>query len=278
MSTEPTPPTTAATAPTAPTTAPTAPAAPPEPKAEPNALATALSTGWEQFTKGELISYRAMAVTLVVAAVVGTTIYITRSNFKVESGRWTEFDGLSGSASVSSLEEFAKKNPDTVQARLAEVETARALLGPEGIERFSLTDPARRKEAIDNVEKARDSFLKLADAYKDDPIMKAVCLRGAAKGEAALVGMPKDGAPDQYRGDPAKAAEYLDKLAEAVPDTEWSKDAKKLAESLRSNPRQVIDLQDRAYAMPKPIDPGLAPKSPIDNPFGAGLPGLPGGP
>lgn len=276
MSTEPTPPTTAATAPTAPT-APNTPTPPPEPKAEPNALATALSTGWEQFTRGELVSYRMMAVVLVVVAVIGTTVYITRSKFQVESDRWTRFDSLNGSVSISALEEFAKENPNTAQARFAELDVARTLLGPDGIERFALPDAARRKEAVENVEKARDSFLKLADAYKDDLVLKVICYQGAAKAEAALVGMLKDGSLDQYRGDPKKAVEYLDKLAEAAGDTDIGKDAKKLADALRNQSAQdqVIQLQRSVYLIPAPAVPGLDPKAPTGDPFG-GLPGLPG--
>ena len=275
MSTEPTPPTTTATAPTAPATPAPAtapnPAPPPAPPAEPNALATALSSGWEQFTKGELISYRLMALILVVVAAVGTTIYITRSNFKVASALWADFDSLNGSTSVSSLKEFAGKNPDTVPGRLAELELARALLGPDGIERFNSPDAAKRKEAVANVEQARDSFVKLAEAFKDDPVLKAVCWQGAAKAEASLVGMTKEGTTQRI-GDPNKAVEYLDKVAEAAPDTDWGKDAKKLADILRNKNTQdqVFTLQASVYTIEKPTDPSLAPKAPT-----GGLPGVP---
>ncbi|HEY1187412.1 MAG TPA: hypothetical protein VGE74_07120 [Gemmata sp.] len=283
MSTEPKPPTTAATAttgtapaPAAPT--PPAPTPPPAPPAEPNALMVALSDGWEQFRTGQLISYRAMAIILLVVAGIGTYWYVTWNNNKLASTRWTEFDALNGTTSVASLEEFAKKNPNTTQAKLAELEVARTLLGPEGMDRFAVADPAKRKEAVENVEKARDSFLKLADGFKDDPVLKAVCLHGCAKAEAALVGMPKEGAADQYRGDPKKAAEYLDKVAETVPDTAWGKEAKELAASLRNNPQQVINVQDSAYTLPKPVDPLLAPKAPLPPGGLSGLPVLPQGP
>lgn len=296
MSTEPKPPTTAATAttgtapaplaPTAPTTTAPAPAvtAPPAPPAEPNALATALSDGWTQFTSGQLISYRAMAIILVAVAAIGTYVYVSRSNRKVDSGRWTEFDSLTGTTSVSSLEEYAKKNPNTTQAKLAELEVARTLLGPEGMDRFAVADPAKRKEAVENVEKARDSFLKLADGFKDDPLLKVVCLQSAAKAEASLVGMTREGTTQRI-GDPNKAVEYLDKVAEAAPDTDWGKEAKKLADALRNKTtqEQVLLLQGSVYTSEKPTDPLSAPKSPFGAPGGLGggfdgLPGFPGGP
>ena len=268
MSTDPNPPATT-----------TPPVAPPAPKAEPNALATALYSGWEQFKRGQLVSYPAMAIILLVVAGVGATVYITRSNRKVESAKWAELDAL---ASVSSLKEFAEKNPNTVQGRVATLEVARTQLGPEGVDRFVVQDPQVRKTAADNVEQARDAFARLADEFKDDPLLRAECLFGAAKAEAALVGMSKDGSADQFRGDPKRAVELLDKAADAAPDTDWGKGAKKLADTLRNQntQQQVVTLQASVYTMSAPTAPSFDPKAPLGGPGGlgglGGTPGFPG--
>ncbi len=104
-------------------------------------------------------------------------------------------------------------------------------------------------------------------------------MMACAKAEAALVGMLKDGTLDQYYGDPAKVLEWLDKVAEAAPETDWGKDAKKLADDLRNmnTKQQVIDVQRMVYLMPTlspsgpkmPFDPtGKMPKDDIHGGFG----------
>ena len=129
-----------------------------------------------------------------------------------------------------------------------------------------------RKTAVQNIEKAREEFTKLVDEFKDDPILKTMCLLGVAKAEAALVGMPKEGQLEQFRGDPKKAIEWLDKVAETAPDTEWAKDAKRLADTLRNQntQQQVVTLQASVYSIPMPS----LPKFPKDGfhglpPFGS---------
>ncbi|VTR95478.1 unnamed protein product [Gemmata massiliana] len=239
-----------------------------EPKAEPNALAETLTGGWEKFKQGQLVSYRVMALTLVIVAAIGVTYYILVSNKKVESSKWVEWDSL---ASTASMEEYAKKNPNTTQARLATLEVARTQLGADGIERLSAQDKDVRKKAVESIEKAREAFPKLADEFKDDPLLKTQCLLGAAKAEAALVGMLKDDSLDQFRGDPKKAVDWLDKVAEAAPDTDWGKDSKKFADELRNlnTKDQIVKLQTIVYSIQAPSLPTLDPKLPS-------LSGLPG--
>jgi hypothetical protein len=253
---------------------------PTEPKAEPNALARALTGGWEKFKQGKLLSYPMMALILLIVTGIGLTWWIVRERRGAESARWTKFDGLS---SISSLEEFVKENPDTKQAKLANLEIARAQLGQEGIEKLNALDPLARKNAVANVEKAREAFAKLVDEFKDDPVIKVECMLACAKAEAVLVGMPKEGQLEQRRGDPAKAIEWLDKVAEAAPETDWGKDAKKLADTLRNQntQQQVVTLQAMVYdispALPKgPSIPGLPPG--LGGPPGDGFPIPPFGP
>lgn len=260
----------------------TAPPAKHDPKPEPNALASSLTGGWDKFKQGKLISYPLMALILVVVAGIGVTVYITRANRKAESAKWVELTSLN---SVKGLEEFATNNPGTVQGRLAALDVARVQLGPEGIELFAAPNADVRKKAVESVEKARDTFAKLVDEFKDDPVIKPLCMLGCAKAEVALVGMPKEGqvldplnpTAIESHGDPKKAVEWLDKVAEAAPETPWGKQSKELADTLRNQntQQQVITLQASAYSIATPTMPGMDPKAPRDPAHG--FPGLPPG-
>jgi hypothetical protein len=266
---------------------PTPPA--PQPKPEPNALAGGLSDAWDKFRSGQLLSYPMMAVLLLVVAGVGGGWWFLHERGKATSARWT---GLETKSSVADLEEYAKANPNTIQARLANLEIARIHLGPEGIDRmfvratdFQQADPLEaekksremRDAAVANVEKAREEFAKLADDFKDDPVIKVECLYACAKAEAVLVGIPKAGQVTERRGDPKKAVEWLDKVADAAPDTEWGKSSKKLADVLRNQntEQQVATLQASLFD----VSPSLPsfPKTPGLPGLSGGFPGLPPG-
>jgi hypothetical protein len=259
---------------TAAATAPTVTPPSNEPKAEPTALAKALTGGWDKFKQGKLLSYPMMALLLVAIVGFAVTWYILREKRKGESAKWTELESLS---TISAYEEFIKKNPNSTQGKLAQLEIARTQLTMNGVELFAAPSAEVRKTAVENVEKARDTFAKLADEFKNDALLKSMCLLGAAKAESSLVGMLKDGSLDQFRGDPKKAIEWLDKVSEAAPETDWGKDSKKLADTLRNQntQEQVRLLQSSVYSIPAPSLPDLKmPKDPIHG-GGSGLPILP---
>ena len=73
---------------------------------ETNALGERLVRGWDQFKQGKLISYRMMAVILLVATAIGLTIYIWIGKISERSRLWMELDNAN---SLTSLEEFAAK-------------------------------------------------------------------------------------------------------------------------------------------------------------------------
>jgi hypothetical protein len=277
---------------------------PPQPKAEPNVLAQSLAGGWEKFKQGKLISYTAMAVILLVVAAVGATWWIVSERRKAESAKWTELDEDYRLASPAALDEYAKKYPGTIQAKLAMLEIARTHLGPDGIDKMfikanDLQTPSAgesenkartiRDAAVKNVELAREEFAKLVDEFKDDPVIRVECMLACAKAEAVLVGIPKEGKvdfrdpgkplpPAEGRGDPNKAIEWLDKVAEAAPDTDWGKDSKKLADALRNkNTEQQVRLLQNSVFDVSPALPFGGPGIP-GMPGLPGLPGMPGGP
>jgi hypothetical protein len=254
---------------------------------ETNALGERLVRGWGQFKQGQLISYRAMAVILLVVAAVGVGIYIWAEKAKTRSLAWLDLEGVN---SDTGLKEFADAHPGTTVARVAELHRARHLLGPEGIDKLpTARDEAERKKAIENVVAARDQMEKLAGELKDDSVMRVECYLGLAKAEGALVGVPKDDSPTEHRGSIDKMVEWLNKVIEAAPGTPWADEATKTVESLKTpaTREKFKQLQEQLYAKSNfDLAPGTAPKSPLDglgglpglSPGGSGLPNIPGFP
>jgi hypothetical protein len=252
---------------------------------EQNALAAKLTGWWGDFKQGKLIGYKWLAGLLIVTAAVGITWYISSEKKKAGSKQWLAFDEAN---TVAKLEEIVKKDPQAPTARIAELLIARGLLGPDGIELLNSRAPEQRQKAIENIEKARESFGKLLPQFEKDPVFKAECLLGLAKAEAVLVGVPLKSdqpvgigpaAPTRdAKGKVETVIKYLDELAAAAaPDTPWATESKKMADTLRANPGKFVDIQQALTQPPAPKfdDPHgpLGPLGPDANPFGPG--GLP---
>jgi hypothetical protein len=236
-----------------------------------NALAARLSRFWGNFKQGKVISYKMMAILLIVGSAIGVTWYILSERKSANSRRWV---GLDEAGTPAALEEFIKANPNTIQERLARLQLARNQLSEAGIDQLGAPTPEARTRAVENVEKARDAFGKLLDEFKHDPVFKAECLLGLAKAEAALVAVPTaPGQLTEFKGTVPKVIEYLDQLAEAAaPDTSWATDSKKLADALRAKPDEFVTVQRALFNLRRPE----LPTDPLA-PGGLGGLGGPGG-
>jgi hypothetical protein len=250
--------------------------------AETTVLAEKLTTGWEQFKQGKLIGYKWMALILLAVTAIGLFLYIRTGQVAETSKVWVELDGAS---TIPALEEFAKKNPNTTAAKVADLHVARYQLGPDGIEKLlDAKDAEQRKKAVESVEKGRDALAKLVDEFKNDPVLRAECYLGLAKAEAALIGITKDGSLTEFRGSVAKTAEWLDKLGELDEDAPWCKDARKMAAALKAPggplAEEVQKVQTNLYnmALSPILPPGGGPFAPPGGPAIGGIPGFPGGP
>ena len=132
-----------------------------------------------------------------------------------------------------------------------------------------------------------NAFLKAPSAIIGDgdtmvlPDAPATMFEGEA--EMALVAVPEKQdqpsgtgpiAADKFRGKVPKVIDYLEQLAAAAaPDTPWATDSKKLAEALKKDPAEFINVQ-RALFVYQPPTPGkVDPEGPL-SPIG-GLPGAP---
>jgi hypothetical protein len=199
---------------------------------EQNALAARMNNAWDSFKQGKLIGYKVMAVLLILVAAVGCVVYILVERGALSSNSWRQF---SEANTLSGFEEISKARPNTIEDRLARLAIARNQLGAAGIEQLSAFNPEQKKKAIENIEKARESFGKLAEEFKKEPICRVECLLGQAKSEAVLATIPlKDGSMTEFKGDLSKVVDLLDQVANAAaPDTPWATQSKKLADALR---------------------------------------------
>lgn len=249
------------------------------PPAEAPSPGAAVRATWQKFKRGELVSYRVMAVLLIFLAGIGFFVFMNIQHQVSDSKKWLDLELAS---SPEDLEKITTEYRDSVPAQLAEFHLARIRLAPEGIDRLVTGDPQDRQKALASIEAAKETFSKMAPELKDSPILQAECYLGLAKAELALVGITKEGRLDAFRGDPRQAAEWLDKLAAVAEGTPWGDDAKKLAADLRSPDVQlgqkIRDTQTSLYNMNLfPSRPGGGMFGPGGMPFGPGG-GMPFGP
>lgn len=251
----------------------------PPPPAEAPTPGAAIKATWQRFKRGELVSYRVMAVILVLLAGLGIFWYMSIQGNVAGSKQWLD---LELAATPEDLEKVITDYPNTMPAKLAEFHLARIRLAPEGIDRLVTGDPKDRQSALAAIEQAKETFTKVAPDLKDSPVLQAECYLGLAKAELALVGITKEGRIDTFRGDPRVAAEWLDKLAAVADGTPWGEDAKKLAGELRAQgglvERDIVRVQTNLYNMALfPSRPGGGMFGPGGSPFGPGG-GMPFGP
>ena len=245
---------------------------------ETTALAEKLSHWWTLFKQGKLLSYRVMAIILISVTAIGGYLYFRSAKVVETSKTWVELETKN---SLSSLKDFAKANPNSLAGQVAEFQIARYQLGAEGIEKLSAAqDEAQRKKAIENVEEGRDTLARLAEQFKNDPVLRAECYLGLAKAEAALIGLTKENSIE-FRGSIKALSDHLDKLAEVADGTPWGEDAKKLSAALKAPSSTIGDellrVQIGLYKLEPQLLPGVGPQSPSGGPPPFSIPGVPGG-
>jgi hypothetical protein len=208
---------------------------------EQNALNRGLSHLAEKAKAGEYLNFRTyliLATVVVLVAAGGYWWYARAQHRTATASLWNEMMHISG---PSGLEEFAKDSKDPATSRIARLELARVWLGPDGLQNLSSTDPDKRRKAIESIEKARKEFEKLADEFKNDPTLKAQSIDALAHAELALVGIPKEGTFDQWRGSVSKAAELFREYAKLVGEgSKPGEEAKKKADDLVAHEQDVL--------------------------------------
>ncbi|QDU21109.1 tetratricopeptide repeat protein [Urbifossiella limnaea] len=251
----------------------------PPPPAETTTPGAAIKAAWQRFTRGELVSYRVMAILLILIVGVGVLWFMNFQGNVAGSRQWLDLELAS---TTEDLEKVISDYPGTAPAKVAEFHLARIRLAPEGIDKLVTGDPQERAKALAAIEQAKESLSKMAPELKDSPVLLAECYLGLAKAELALVGITQEGRIDTFRGDPREAAQYLEKLAEVAKDSPWGEEAKKLAAELRApggaTTQDIQRVQTDLYNMLRfPARPGGGMFGPGGMPFGPGG-GMPFGP
>lgn len=246
---------------------------------EENTLAHGVSTLVERAKSGRLVGLRWLGLALAVVLVLGVWWYAVRQSKRADSQVWSGLSNLVQRGGVSSLDEFAAAHKDSTAARLARLEAARAQLGLDGIALLQTGDKAQRNKAVQNLEKARDEFTKLADEFQSDPTLRATSLMAAAEAELALVGVPKSDGLGSL-GSVSSAADLYRKAAQAVGEaTPVGEQAQKRADDLEANKAEIesvgVQLYDRPLGTLSPGGPtpggpkapeGPLPPGPADGP------------
>jgi hypothetical protein len=235
-----------------------------------NALREALKGGWRKLKEGSgssLYTYLGVAALLVVL-LIGYRWYAARS-FRKESDRWVKWTTAND---IDALKKLEQENRGTLVGRLAALQIARVMIGPDGLDRMATSVDERRKQAVANIVDARERFHNLANEFKDQPPLRVQALWGEAQSEEALVGVPKEDNPLESRGNIDTAIKLYKELAAAFPGTETGKLAEKKATELLDKRDEVIKFYNdlhtslaRADVTPptSPFPPPLSPTTPI---------------
>lgn len=233
---------------------------------------------WARVKAGEVVSQKFVLLALAIGAALGVWLYL-RSGAK--SGDLATWKSLEATSSTEGYEELSKAAPDSTAGRVARLQKARLLLGPQGLTPLqSAINPDTRSKAVKSIEEAREIFGKLADEFKNDLTLTAQALDGAAQAELALVGIPKEGSkPEEgaYRGSVDKVIELYEKYAKLVgEDNPAGAAAKKKASELKDKKQEVVNISALVYQQREPKSDG-GPKAPssLTPPTVPNVPNLP---
>ncbi len=234
---------------------------------ETNELAQRLTGLAEKAKTGQLLNVRLIALIALVVTVLVVWFYLRTRTQDADTKTWKSLELMSG---TESLESFSKEHPNSTHGKVAKLQLARTLLGPNGISNLRRFDG--RKKAIENIERARELFTQLITDFSGDVTLKAQSIEGAAQAELALVGIPKDGTSGDDRGSVEKTAELYTQFAKLVGEqTKLGEEAAKHAKELLEKKSAIIEVAKNLNTQLTPIapapeiqaPPSLAPIAPI---------------
>lgn len=225
---------------------------------ETNELAKDTRLVIERIKAGHFVSYRVLGIVLAVALVAGVWWYAVYKSRAATSGQWANYSGL---RTQPMLEQFVDSTTTSDPAgKVARLELARVWLGPDGIALLRARETDRKAKGVENITKARDEFVKLAEEFKGDKTLRASALLDAAESELALVGIPVGGSATDFRGTVGKAAEFYRQAAATVgDDTPLGGKLKEKASKLEADREKVIAVAKVLY---NPIGPTTDPLRP----------------
>ena len=172
---------------------------------EQNALAARLSGFWGNFKQGKIISYKWMAILLVLVAAIGVTWYIfVRTDGPRPRKRWVELD-------EAKLGEAQKRSRRSIPARFRTSwhdSRSPALYWATTASTSSTQCDARTTadtKAVANIEKAREMFQQAPRRLQERPGVQAGVFARAREGRSRPGRRPVDPRPtDRVQGEGAQ--------------------------------------------------------------------------
>ncbi len=251
-----------------------------------NALYRGLKSFGARAKSGHLLPSKVLAVVVILAVAGGLWWWFSGQSKRTESRRWAGLQNLTAS---DQLNAYAADNPSSTANLVARRSRALNLLAIEGTEKLKSKVQVERMKGVENIEVARDELVTLAELFKKDRTLKALCLEDAAIAERSLVGVPKAGAlladenPANSRGSVDKAADYYRQAAAAIgANTPRGEKYEKIAAELTTSAKTVLATNSYLYSTvaagdvlnPQPTPtptpgtttPGTNPKTPATNP------------
>lgn len=226
------------------------------------------------------IDFRVVGVVVVLFIVAGVWWYAMRQTRDSTSGQWKAYELIAMKPNAN-YDEFAQQNSGDLAGKVAELEVARGKLNSDGIAKLSLESPEEQQKGLDNIDEARDIFVKLAKEFPDNPTLKVESLLSAADAEIALAGIPKTPAGTDYRGSVKEAANLYRESAKVIgEENDYAKTLLAKADELEKNASEVIEVSQALHARLSPTTqpgaPGTGPKPPIglETPIESVIPGI----
>ncbi len=217
-----------------------------------NALYRGLKSFGARAKSGHLLPSKVLAVIVLVAVAGGLWWWFSGQSKKTESRRWAGLQNLTAS---DQLNAYAADNPSSTANLVARRSRALNLLAADGTEKLKSKVQVERMKAVENIEVARDELVTLAELFKKDRTLKAVCLEDAAIAERSLVGVPKAGAlladenPANSRGSVDKAADYYRQASAAIgANTLRGEKYEKIAAELTANAKTILSTNSYLYS------------------------------
>jgi hypothetical protein len=121
-----------------------------------------------------------VSVLVVVVLLFYAWRYISQSSEETEAARWYEWDSINSPAQLKAFVDN-KEAQGSLQGKLARFQQARRDLS-DGLARLGVT----RTDALASIKRAAETYGKLADECDDHPLLQQEALLGAAKANEAL--------------------------------------------------------------------------------------------
>jgi hypothetical protein len=220
--------------------------------------------------------YYFVGILAVIAIIIGFYYYFASERRHARDAILLQ---LATADTPEKLKAGMEEHRGTVYGSLFKLHLARHQLRNEGLPKLGTDNSTARLQAANSVDDARKYYLELTSEFKEkeDPALLQESWFGAAEAEEALVGLPKP-EPNQaeFRGNVDTALDYFDKGAAILPDAEFTKRHKALADKIRANKEKFVADQKEIYK-PTPSLFSSPPPAPKSDSLLPGLPPFPKG-